>query len=193
MNTPLLDDQVALRISGAFERSHTDVSYDNFKNYAGYDDLTTEISRSIRAKLLITPSDMPDTRALLTYSYSKDRPNDRLVGLYDGRGDFNNNPDTYTEFRATEVHNLGLEITHDFSDVLRFTSQTGFQYGINTRRSVDADTPGVDNGIWGTDDDQIFTEELRLNYEGDSWKWVAGIFDSHQVFDGWSRFVVVPY
>ncbi len=189
VNTPVVEDQVALRISGAFERSRSDVSYSNFRDYAGYDDLTTDISRNIRAKVLITPSEMPDTRALLTYAYSKDRPNDRLVGLYDGRGDFNNNPDTYTEFRWTEVHNVGLEITHDFSSSLRFTSQTGFQYGINTRRSVDAGTPGLVTGIWGTDDDSIFTQEFRLNYEGERWKWVAGLFGSHQVFDGWSRFV----
>ena len=189
VNTPLVEDQVALRISGAFERFRTDVDYSNFRHYAGYDDLTTDISGNIRAKLLITPSEMPDTRALLSYAYSKDRPNDRLVGLYNGRGDFNNNPDTYTEFRATEVHNLGLEITHDFSDALRFTSQTGLSYGINTRSSVDADTPGYVTGSWGTDDDSIFTQEMRLNYEGDRWKWVAGVFGSHQVFDGASRFI----
>lgn len=195
VNTPLVEDQVALRISGSFERFHTDLDYSNFKHYAGYDDLTTDISGTIRAKFLITPSEMPDTRALLTYAYSKDRPNDRLVGLYNGRGDFNNDPDTYTEFRATEVHNLGLEITHDFSEALRFTSQTGFSYGINTRSSVDADTPGYVTGISGTDDDYIFTQEMRLNYEGDRWKWVAGVFGSHQVFDGASRFIahVAPY
>jgi iron complex outermembrane recepter protein len=193
INTPLVEEQIALRISGAFDRFHADVPYTKFKNYAGFDDLTTDISGTIRAKLLITPTEMPDTRALLTYAYSKDRPNDRLVGLYDGRGDFNNNPDTYTEFRSTEVHNVGLEITHDFSDTLRFTSQTGFQYGINTRSSVDAGTPGFVTGIWGTDDDSIFTQELRLNYEGDRWKWVAGIFGSHQVFKGASHFIAEPY
>ncbi|BCH30732.1 TonB-dependent receptor [Mesorhizobium sp. L-8-10] len=194
VNTPLAEDQVALRIAGAFERSHTDVTYSNFSHYAGYDDLTTDISGTIRAKLLITPSEMPDTRALLTYAYSKDRPNDRLVGLYDGRGDFNNNPDTYTEFRATEVHNAGLEITHDFSEALRFTSLTGLSYGINTRSSVDADTPGYVSGIWGTDDDSIFTQEMRLNYEADRWRWVAGVYGSHQVFDGASRFIAdVPF
>ncbi|MEO9338391.1 TonB-dependent receptor [Mesorhizobium sp. SB112] len=193
INTPLVEEQVALRISGAFERSHTDVSYANFKNYAGFDDLTTDISGTIRTKLLITPSEMPDTRALLTYAYSKDRPNDRLVGLYSGRGDFNNNPDTYTEFRWTEVHNLGLEVKHDFSDALQFTSQTGFQYGTNKRRSVDAGTPGYVTGIWGTDNDSIFTQELRLNYERDRWKWVAGVFGSHQNFDGWSRFIAEPF
>lgn len=193
VNTPLVTDQVALRISGSYERSDADVTYSNFRHYAGYDDLTTDISGTIRAKLLITPSEMPDTRALLTYAYSKDRPNDRLVGLYSGRGDFNNNPDTYTEYRWTEVHNVGLEVTHDFSNALRLTSQTGFQYGINNRSSVDADTPSYDTGIWGTDDDSIFTQELRLNYEGERWKWVAGVFGSHQVFDGASRFIAEPY
>lgn len=194
VNTPVVDDQIALRISGAFERSHSDVSYSDFQNYAGYDDLITDISGNIRAKLLLTPAEMPDTRAVLTYAYSKDRPNDRLVGLYDGRGDFNNNPDTYTEFRTTEVHNFGLEITHDLSDALRLTSQTGFSYGINTRSSVDAGTLGLVTGIWGTDDDSIFTQEVRLNYESGRWKWVAGVFGSHQVFDGASRFIAdVPY
>jgi iron complex outermembrane recepter protein len=192
-NTPLVEDQIALRISGAFERSHADVPYTNFKNYAGFDDLTTDISRTLRAKLLITPSEMPDTRAVLTYQYSKDRPNDRLVGLYTGRGDFNNNPDTYTEFRTTEAHNVGLEVTHDFSDALRFTSQTGFQYGINNRSSVDAGTPGIETGIWGTDDDWIFTQEMRLNYERERWKWVAGVFGSRQIFSGASRFIAEPY
>jgi outer membrane receptor protein involved in Fe transport len=193
VNTPLVEDQIALRIAGAFERSRSDVDYSNFRHYAGYDDLTRDISGTIRAKILIEPSEMPETRAVATYSYSKDRPNDRLVGLYDGRGDFNNNPDTYTEYRWTEVHNLGLEVTHEISDALRFTSQTGFQYGINKRRSVDSDTPGYVTGIWGTDDDFIFTQELRLNYEADRWKWVAGVFASHQVFDGTSRFIAEPY
>lgn len=199
VNTPIVEDQIALRISGAFEQSHADIPYSNFKNYAGFDDLTTEISRTLRAKLLITPSEMPDTRALLTYQYSKDRPNDALVG-YDtladgtdnpnaGRGDFNF--PSFTEFRATESHNVGLEITHDFTDELRLTSLTGFQYGINTRRSVDYGTEGNVNGIHGEDDDSIFTQELRLNYEGERLKWVAGVFGSYQAWDGATDLIVL--
>lgn len=196
VNTPLVEDQIALRISGAFERSKTTVSYPTFVNYAGYDDLTTEISQNLRAKLLITPSEMADTRALLTYSYSNDRPNERLIGVGlgfdrdDERGDFYD-PATNAEFRAVKVHNLGLEVTHDFSEELRLTSQTGFQYGQTTRRSVDAGTPGSINGIWGDVDDTLFSQELRLNYEGERWKWVAGVFGSHQTFD--SAFDAVAY
>lgn len=184
VNTPLVEDQIALRISGAFERSHAEPSYSDFKHFDNFDDLTTDISGTIRAKLLITPSEMPDTRALVTYSYSKDRPNDALVGLTSGRGDFNNAPITYTEYRWTEAHNLGLEVTHDFSDALRFTSQTTFQYGINNRRSIDEGTAGVKNGITGEDDNSIFTQEFRLNYDADQWKWVAGVYGSYEVWDG---------
>lgn len=184
VNTPVIEDEIALRISGAFERSHAQPDYSNFKIFDNFDELTTDVSGVLRAKLLITPSEMPDTRALLTYSYSKDRPNDALVGLYTGRGDFNNSPVTYTEYRWTETHNLGLEITHDFSDTLRFTSQTGYQYGINNRRSIDYGTEGVINGITGEDDNSIFTQELRLNYEGDRWKWVTGVYGSYEVWDG---------
>lgn len=184
VNTPVIKDQVALRISGAFERSTAEPNYSDFKGFRNYDDLTTEMSGILRAKLLLTPSDLPDTRAVLTYAYSKDRPNDALVGLYSGRGDFNNSPVTYTEYRWTEVHNLGLEVTHDLSDSLRLTSQTGFQYGINSRRSIDYGTAGVVNGITGEDDNSIFTQEFRLNYEGDLWKWVSGVYGSYEQWDG---------
>lgn len=192
-NTPVVEDQIALRISGAFERSHAEPSYSDFKIFNNFDDLTTDISGVLRAKLLLTPSELSDTRALLTYSYSNDRPNDALVGLYSGRGDFNNNPVTYTEYRWTEVHNLGLEVTHDISDTLRFTSQTGYQFGINNRRSVDYGTEGVVNGITGEDDNSIFTQEFRLNYEGDRWKWVTGVYGSYETWDGATDIVAFDY
>lgn len=184
VNTPIVEDQVALRISGAFERSKAQPSYSDFKDFRNYDDLITDISGIVRGKLLLTPSEMPDTRAVLSYSYSKDRPNDALVGLQSGRGDFNNQPVTYTEYRWTEAHNLGLEFTHDISETLRFTSQTGFQYGINNRRSIDYGTANVVNGITGEDDNSIFTQEFRLNYEGDRWKWVTGVYGSYEKWDG---------
>ncbi|MCF1473447.1 TonB-dependent receptor [Agrobacterium vitis] len=193
VNTPIVEDQVALRLSGSYERSRAQPSYSDFKSYDNYDDLITDISGIARAKLLLTPSELPDTRAVLTYSYSKDRPNDALVGLYSGRGDFNNAPVTYTEYRWTEAHNLGLEVTHDISETLRFTSQTGYQYGINNRRSIDYGTENVVNGITGEDDNSILTQEFRLNYEGDRWKWVTGIYGSYEKWDGATDIVAFDY
>lgn len=197
-NLPILQDQVALRIAGAFERSKTSVTYPNYEHFANHDDFRTEISQSLRAKLLFQPAEMPETRALLTYSYSNDRPNERLVGigadfdLDDERGDWYAFP-TYAEFRQIKVHNVGLEVTHDFSEALRLTSQTSVNYGTTRRLSIDAGTPGLVDGLFGDVADTLLSQEVRLNYDGDRWKWVAGLFGSYQNFDSTLDAAVVPY
>ncbi len=196
VNMPVIANQAALRISGSVERGETTVDYPTFEDYDGYDDLKNEISQNIRSKLLLTPEGLKDTRAVLTYAFSNDRPNERLIGigpgfdLDDERGDFYV-PVTYAEYRAIEVHNAGLEVTHDFTDTLRLTAQTGFQFGRTTRRSVDAGTEGTINGIWGTVDDTLVSQEVRLNYAGERWKWVTGVFGSYQTFD--SEFDAVAF
>lgn len=194
VNTPIVDEQIALRISGSYLSQRTDVNYPRYEHYNNYDDFVTDLSGSLRAKLLLTPTEMPDTKALISYSYSKDRPNERLVFRNDGagfdlddrRGDSYNFGgflfDTFAEFRGIEVHNAGLEVTHDFSNALTFTAQTGLTYGTTTRQSIDADE-GLPQGIRGAVDDSLLTQEFRLNYDQDRWKWVVGVFGSHQKFD----------
>jgi len=197
-NTPIVQDQIAIRVAGAFEQSETSVVYPNYEQYANHDKFRTEVSQNLRAKVLFQPTEMPDTRALLTYSYSNDRPNERLIGvgadfdLDDERGDWYQFP-TYAEFRQIKVHNVGLEVTHDFSEALKLTSQTGLNYGSTRRLSVDTGTPGLIDGIDGTVDDMLLSQEVRLNYEGDRWKWVGGLFGSFQEFDSDFKAIVVPY
>jgi iron complex outermembrane receptor protein len=198
VNTPVLDDQIALRIAGSFERARTDIKFPTYRNFRNYDDLVNEISYNLRAKLLITPRELSDTKALLSYSYSNERPQERLIGdgprfgLRANRGDWRDFA-TYNEYRAIKTHNLGLEVTHNFSDRLKLTSQTGLHYGVTRRLSVDTGTPGLRDGLTGKVQDTLFTQELRLNYEGDRWKWVAGVFGSYQNFDSTLDAAVVPY
>ena len=195
-NTPLVDNTAALRLSGAFERGQTTVAYPGYQGFAGYDDFRTEISQNLRAKLLLRPSGK--TRALLSYAYANDRPNERLIGvgsdfdLDDERGDWYAIP-TYAEFRQIKVHNLGMEITHELSPALQLTSLTGLHKGITRRRSVDQGTPGLIDGIDGKVNDTLITQELRLNHEQDRWKWVAGIFASQQDYDSRFGAIAVPY
>ncbi|WP_206335783.1 TonB-dependent receptor [Rhizorhabdus phycosphaerae] len=203
VNMPVVADQVAIRVSGSYQRQDTDVSYPRYRDYANLDDFRTELSGTIRAKLLLTPSAMPDTRVLLTYAYSHDRPNERLIfensafTLKDRRGDGYNYSgillDTFAEFRGIKVHNAGLEITHDLSDALRLTSQSSYTHGTTTRRSVDAGEPGVPDGMRGTVVDQLLSQELRLNYKGERWTWVAGLFGSHQKFDSDLSLISTPF
>lgn len=188
VNTPLLQDQIAIRIAGSFERSKTPVSFPTYEHFSRYNEYTTDLSYNIRGKVLIAPAEMPDTKALLTYSFGKENPVDRFIGigtgfdLDDNRGDFYRWP-THAEYRPIKTHNAGLEITHDFSEQLRLTSLTGLTHGASRRLSVDLGTPGVLTGIDGTIDDTLASQELRLNYEGDRWKWVGGLYGSYQNTD----------
>ena len=203
VNVPVLDDQFSVRVAGVYQVQDTDVSYPRYAKYNNLNDFRTELSGTIRAKVLLTPSSMPDTKAVLTYSYSDDRPNERLIfengefTLNDRRGDgynlFGTFFDTYAEFREIKVHNVGLEITHDFTDALRLTSQTGYTHGTTTRRSIDAGEPGSADGMRGRVADQMVSQELRLNYQGDRWTWVAGVFGSHQKFDSYLSTVSTPF
>jgi len=197
LNTPLgSEERFAVRLSGSSERSRSEVSYPGYEQYAGHDDFRTEISRNLRAKLLFQSS--PQTRAVLSHAVADDRPNERLIGegpgfgLDDQRGDWYAFP-TYAEFRRTKVRNTGLEVTHDFSDALRLTSLTGLHNGVTRRRSVDYGTPGLIDGIDGKVDDTLTTQELRLNYSGERWDWVAGVFASHQDFKSRFGAIAVPY
>lgn len=203
VNAPVLDDQIAIRVAGVYQVQDTDVTYPRYMNYNNLDDLRTELSGTIRAKVLLTPSEMPDTRAVLSYSYSDDRPNERLIfengdfTLDDRRGDGYNFSgillDTFAEYREIKVHNVGLEITHDFSGALRLTSQTGFTSGKTGRLSVDAGEAGVPDGMRGSVTDELVSQELRLNFTGDRWTWVAGLFASSQKFDSTLSLVSTPF
>ncbi|MER0239570.1 TonB-dependent receptor [Fulvimarina sp. MAC8] len=201
-NTPLVPGEAALRVSGSFDRQETDISYPTYEVFSLYDDFKTDVSGNLRAKLLLTPSTMPDTQALLSYSYSYDRPNEGLIfensdyTLEDRRGDgysiFGILLPTLAEFRSIKVHNAGLEVTHNISDALKFTSQSGFTYGTTERLSVDAKEPGPD-GLQGEVDDYLVSQELRLNYDLDRWSWVVGAFGSFQKFDSDFSLVSTPY
>ena len=79
-NAPLIDDQLAVRLAAEFERSKSDINYPTYTEFDRYDDLTTALYYNIRGKVLYQPSEMPDTKALLSYSFTHDSPNDRDIG-----------------------------------------------------------------------------------------------------------------
>lgn len=197
VNTPVYEDQIALRIAGTYERSKTPIKMPTFTGFARYDEFSTDLSYNIRGKLLIEPAELPETRATLSYVFSKENPVNNFIGAKAGeygfdafRGDFRT-PNN-SEYRPHRMHNIGLEITHDFSDALRLTSQTGLNDGSTTRPSLEAGEPGYITSRNGTVDDTMVTQEFRLNYEADQWKWVAGLYGSYQS-TGQDLTIVAPY
>jgi len=188
LNTTALEDQVALRFAGSFDRFKSELNYPDYAGYSRYRDITTDLNYSLRGKMLIAPKEMPNTKALLSYSYSHDSPLTReifsnaAISFREKRGDLYRFP-SWAEVRTTKVHNASLQVTHDFSDNLRFTSISALHHSHNARPSVNEGTPGEANVTIGNQYDTLFTQEVRLNYEGGPWKWVAGLYGSHQHYD----------
>ena len=185
VNTPAFDDQLAVRISGEFERSKNDINYPTFVGYDRYDEFTHATYYQLRGKVLFEPAERPETRALLSYSFSHDDPYVRDIGgpglgfkFEDERGDYQ--IPAYIEYRPTNVHNVGLEVTHDFSDELRFTSMSSLSYADTERASPNFGTPGEVNTYNGYYRDLLASQELRLNYKGDRWTWVGGVYAAYE-------------
>ncbi|QDG94495.1 TonB-dependent receptor (plasmid) [Rhizobium sp. NIBRBAC000502774] len=185
VNTPLVEDVLALRIAGEFQRSKNDINYPTFESYDRYSEFTHDTYYQIRGKVLFEPAEMPETRALLSYSFSHDDPYVRDIGgpglgfsFEDERGDYQ--IPAYIEYRPTRVHNIGLEVTHDFTDELKLTSLSAFSYSDTDRFSPNYGTAGEINTYHGYYKEWIASQELRLNYTGDQWSWVGGVYFAYE-------------
>jgi len=75
VNLPVIEDQVALRLSAEYERSENDINYPTYEQFDLYDDFVEDEYFSLRGKALIEPANIPEPRGVLTYSYSEDSPN----------------------------------------------------------------------------------------------------------------------
>jgi len=187
VNQPFAGDQVALRMTGEMQRKTNDLNYPNYERYDRYSEFDTDSYYNLRGKVLIQPKALEDTQALLSYSVARDAPALRDIGtsagvaLTDNRGDFNQA--VYSEQRRNLVHNAGLDITHDLSSDLVFTSQSGLNYSFTSRPSINESSAGevnVANGEWKN---ILVSQELRLNYDGEAVDWVAGAFGSIEKLD----------
>lgn len=192
-NTPVLDDQVALRISGEYETSESDINYPDYESFDRYDEFSEDEYYQLRGKLLVQPNSMPDTSGLLTYSFSHDSPSIRDVagpGLGfdygDKRGDFN--LPVFSEARTAETHNLSFELTHDVNSMLTFTSLTTYSGTDLNRPSVNEGTAGETNITRGTQEQYVATQELRANYASGRWAGVLGVYLAKEESDvGYQR------
>lgn len=187
VNMPLLENEVAFRAAGSFERSDSDLNAPTFVDFNRYDDYMRNETYNLRGKLLIAPNELPDTRALISYSFANDAPRDRTIGgpglglrWDDKRADYY--LPIYTEVRSTKVHNVGLEVTHDFSEQLRLTSLTGLTRDFHERPSINQGTVGQVDTLMGNRENTMVTQEARLNYTGDRWDWVAGLYGMRQKY-----------
>ncbi|MEP2427148.1 MAG: TonB-dependent receptor, partial [Tateyamaria sp.] len=193
-----INDSFAYRLSGEFSTKDSDLNFPTYQAFGGLSDLATDEFYNLRGKLLWQPADNAQTRAVLSYSHSFESPttnniagpgSDLAVSFDDNRGDIRQgNNIAFQDVRETRVNNAGLEITHDYSDALRLTALTSLSDSITDRKSINAEDAGQTFTIVGEFDQQIFSQEVRLNYDSGPVRWVAGAYAAHEdnsgEFDG---------
>lgn len=198
-----LGENVAFRLSGEWSQKDNDINYPSYERFDGYDDFVADEYYTIRGKLLWLPTGDDRTRVLFSASHSFDRPTpDDIVGPnwssnapgYGARrGDLWGDilPDYYASLGLTElpafqelregtVDNLGLEVTHEISPDLLFTSMTGYTLSNMSRDSINVGTPGEFLTTTGEFDQNLFSQEFRLNYARGPWQAVGGYYLSYE-------------
>ena len=109
---PIIEDQLAFRVSGEFQEHTKETTFVD----AGNEPLGEDRYRSLRAKVLLEPSALPDLSVLLSASHVYDQPATNTV---DGPNYFDRifaGAATYTEFRRMEVDNFAAHISYDVTD-----------------------------------------------------------------------------
>ena len=154
VNVPLIEEQVALRVAGEYQRSESALDYPTYERFDRFGDFKEDEFLSVRSKLRVQPKALPRTRVLLLYSYAEDAPDVSDIGgpvlgfaFDDDRGDFNT--PIFSEVRRTTVHSGGLEVVQGLTSALLLTAQSGFSRSATERPSVNAGTAGETNVLTG--------------------------------------------
>jgi len=173
---PIVADQLAFRLAAETRQSDGFTYNQTRKTNEDFLEATT-----LRAKLLLTPTGLPDLKIRATwthderdgayiYAYSRtDVPNyfDNRIATGDFPNDSKSNTDIFT-----------VEAEYDLSDQISLSSVTSLSRLENVSRYDGDDTAAPLS--FGTQDeaDETLTQEFRLNYQGDRLSGVVGFWYS---------------
>lgn len=177
---PIIDDQLAFRVSGEFQEHTKDITFADAAN----EPLGEDRYRSLRAKVLLEPSALPDLSVLVSASHVFDQPATNTV---DGPNYFDRNyagAASFTEFRKMKVDNYAAHVTYDLSDTLKVHSISAIN---NTDLSLKSAPASL---VFQRDDsrqDEDFTQDvyLEMTSTGYGLSGVVGLFygDFQQTID----------
>ncbi|MEM7707287.1 MAG: TonB-dependent receptor [Pseudomonadota bacterium] len=178
-----INDILSFRIAAEYQSRESDLNYPGYERFVRFDNFIEDEYKNIRGKLL---ADFGDTRALLTISTAEDSPlYDDIAGpglgfeYSERRGDLNASLPFFQENREADNDTASLEITHDMGGPLTFTSLTSYNQTDLEVPSINEGTPGEVFTTLGFDDQELITQEFRLNSDGER-NWVAGFYYSQE-------------
>jgi outer membrane receptor protein involved in Fe transport len=180
---PIIDDVLAFRVAAEYQQRDTETSYPSFTQYKRYDTLSEDKYYQFRGKLRIDP--LPGLTATLSHAYSYDSPAYDDVGgpglgwaYEDRRGDFNQ--PVFQEARETDNHSSSARLVYELSPSITLTALATLADTDTDRGSVNEGTPGEIYVVKGTEEERLFTQELRVNYDGaNAVRAVGGLYYNH--------------
>lgn len=168
LSTPIVSDQVAIRIAGQIIRDNNDIDYPDPTIASLGDDEFEEI----RAKLLVTPDALPDFTGLFTISHTHDKPAwNAVTGPDYFAREFVDTDGSTAEFRDTKVNRYVADLTYDLAPGWELRSVTALT-------DTDVEIQSVPNSSLGRDDTRDgkdFSQDLRLVYDSDESR-ISGVF-----------------
>lgn len=175
-SAPLIDNQLAFRISGQVYRENNDINYLD-PNIA---ELGDEEFEEIRGKLLWEPDSLPGFTGLFTFSRTHDKP---AWGLVSGPDffdrDFDDPANTAGELRDTYVNRYIADLSYEFNPDWKIQSITSF---VDTDVKIDSPERSSLMPFQFLRDDTReggdFSQDIRLTYGSEESKLsgVLGLF-----------------
>jgi iron complex outermembrane recepter protein len=151
---PIVDNQVAFRLSGEIREQEKDITFLNPADA----ELGEDIYHNIRGKLLIQPEAISGLTALFTVSHTFDKPSanavtgpDFFAREFDGSG--------FTEFREANVDNYVSNISYGLAEGYTLRSVTAL---VDTDLKIDSAPSSTSFFRDDIRDGEDFTQDLRL-------------------------------
>lgn len=171
VSTPIVQDQLAVRIAGQMFQETADIDYvDPALESLGKDEF-----EEIRGKVLLTPEALPGFTALFSVSYTHDKPAWNAVtgpDYFDRK--FDDATSTIAEFRDTTVDRYVADLSYELAPGWEITSITALTDTEVSIRSPSTSSFDRSDTRDGTD----ISQDIRLTYEADdsNWSGVFGLF-----------------
>lgn len=169
---PIIDNQVAFRISMEGHESRNDINYVDRDGEGLGDDKF----HNIRGKVLIEPKAIDGLRALLTFNHAIDKPS---VNRVDGPNFFDrqeNGSADLEEVREIDVDNYIANISYDFNDAYTLRSITSFT---NTDLSIENTPNSIVFDRQDLREGEDFTQDVRLEIKDKKGSGFSGVVGAY--------------
>ncbi|MEM8791002.1 MAG: TonB-dependent receptor [Pseudomonadota bacterium] len=167
VNIPFVEDVLAMRLSAESVRTDGFI----FNPTLGNENFDARRQTTLRAKMRFDPTD--DFSAVALINYAENFGGEDFIEesfLPGARFNFSD----VAGLEGSDHVTLGLRLGYDVSDEIRIESESTYYRNVYVRIE-DADLSARDEGFFDLEDRaETFAQEVRLKYESDQWRGVAG-------------------